>query len=143
MKNESIISDASQMAKHFNKHLWDIPKTTEKRIPLPKTTLNDYIKNPSANSFFINPVTTDEVKSHIKSLKNCKATGSNTIPNSIFKIFKKVLSIPLTDLINMSFRQGKFHRLLKWSLLFQYLRKVINWIIITTNLFLLYLMLAN
>ena len=107
IKNESITSDASQMAKHFNEHFCDITKTIFKKIPPPKTTFKDYLKNHSAKSLFINPVTTDEVEPHFKRLENYKAIGPNSIPTSIFKIFKKSLSIQFTDLINMSFRQGK------------------------------------
>ena len=43
----------------------------------------------------------------IKCLKNNKATGPKSIPTSIFKNFRKSLSVPLAEIINLSFNEGK------------------------------------
>ena len=37
-----------------------------------------------------------------------KACGTNSIPRSIFKTFKKELAKPLSDIINLSFSTGTF-----------------------------------
>ena len=47
------------MAQYFNEHVCNMLKTIEKVILPSKTTFNDYLKNHSANTFFINPGTTD------------------------------------------------------------------------------------
>lgn len=69
------MSDASHLAKNFNEHFFDIPGTIEKRIPPPKTNFNGYLENPSAGSFLINLISTDEVESLIKKQKNHKSSG--------------------------------------------------------------------
>ena len=56
---------------------------------------------------------TEEVESHIKTLKNNKSTGPSSIPNILFKQFKKPLSEPLSILINLLFSEGKFPTILK------------------------------
>ena len=64
-------------------------------------------------SFFTSPTTSDEIESQIKHLKNHKASGPSSIPTTIFKNFGKNISVPLAELINLSFNQGKFPAVLK------------------------------
>ena len=49
----------------------------------------------------------------IKTLKNNKAVGPQSIPTKLFKMFSEALSKPLTDLINLSFSKGIFPDVLK------------------------------
>ena len=46
-------------------------------------------------------------------MKTSKASGPNSIPTNILKLFKKEFSKPLSDMINMSFNQGVFPNILK------------------------------
>ena len=49
----------------------------------------------------------------IKSLKNNKAAGPNSIPTKLLKLFVKEVNSPLSSLINLSFECGKFPDVLK------------------------------
>ena len=64
--------------------------------------------NPFESSFFIQPTTEDEVEKYIETLKNCKTYGSSSLPNKLFKQFKKCLKIPLAKLANLTFEVGEF-----------------------------------
>ena len=64
-------------------------------------------------SFFINPTTPDKIESQIKYLKNHKARSPFSIPTRIFKNSRKSISVPLTELINLSFNHGKFPAVFK------------------------------
>ena len=46
-------------------------------------------------------------------MKTNKASGPNSIPTKILKLFKKEFSKPLINIINLSFNQGIFPNLLK------------------------------
>ena len=46
-------------------------------------------------------------------MKINKASGPNSIPTNILKLFEKEFSKPLSDMINMSFNQGVFPNILK------------------------------
>ena len=48
-------------------------------------------------------------------MKNNKALGPFSIPTKPFKIFHKAFGPPLTELINLSFSNGKFPTILKLS----------------------------
>ena len=73
---------------------------------------SDYLKNPIRKPFFINPTTAYEVETQIKCLKNNKASGPE-FPTSIFKNFQKSLSVPLAEIISLSFNEEKFPTQLK------------------------------
>ena len=111
--DNGIINEDRKISEQFNKHFCNIAKTIEKEIPSAKNNFSGYLKNPIEKSFFINPTTANEVETQIKCLKNNKASGPNSIPASIFKNFQKSLSVPLTEVINLSFNEGKFPTQLK------------------------------
>ena len=111
--DNGIINKDRKISEQFNKHFCNIAKTIEKEIPSAKNNFSDYLKNPIEKSFFINPTTADEVETQIKCLKNNKASGPNSIPTSIFKNFRKSLSIPLVEIINLCFNERKFPTQLK------------------------------
>ena len=62
----------------------------------------DYLCNPVVNTFHLDPTSTEEVQSYIKTLKNNKSTGPSSIPNKLFKQFKKLLIHPLCDVVATS-----------------------------------------
>ena len=53
------------------------------------------------------------MESYIKTLKNNKSTGPSSIPNKLFKQFKKPLSGPVSLLINLTFSEGRSPTILK------------------------------
>ena len=110
--DNGIINEDRKISEQFNKHFCNIAKTIEKEIPSAKNNFSGYLKNPIEKSFCINP-TADEVETQIKCLKNNKASGPNSIPTSIFKNFRKSLSVPLAEIIYLSFNEGKFPTQLK------------------------------
>ena len=54
-----------------------------------------------------------EVEQKLKTVKSNKAVGPNSILTKILKTYSKSLSKPLSELINLSFAQGKFSTILK------------------------------
>ena len=110
---DDIISENNKIAEKLNNHFCKIAETIENEIPKGKNKFSDSLKNQMEQSFFISPTTSDEIESQIKHLKNHKASGPNSIPTTIFKKFGKNISLPLTELINLSFNQGKFLAVLK------------------------------
>ena len=62
----------------------------------------------SKKKFFITPTESNEVQSLIKKLNLKKATGTNSIPTKLLKVFDKTISIPLANLINLSFKKEIF-----------------------------------
>ena len=78
----------------------------------------DYLRNPVVNTFHLDLTNTEEVRSYIKTLKNNKSAGPSSVPNKLFKQFRKPLSEPLTLLIKLIFSEGKFPSILQVGKIF-------------------------
>ena len=91
----------------------NIPKEIEKKLIPPNKDFSDYLKDPASNIFYMSPTNAREVEQKLKALKTNKAVGPNSIPTKILKTYSKSLSKPLSELINLSFAQGKFPTILK------------------------------
>ena len=73
----------------------------------------DYLTNPYEQIFFLRPATSDETENIIKTLNVGKSLGPNCIPTKLFKQFSKSISISLSNLINLSFKNSVFPNALK------------------------------
>ena len=69
--------------------------------------------NPFDKTFFLRSTTPDEIEDIIKTLNIGKSLGPNSIPTKLLKHFSKSISIPLSNLINLSFEDGVFPNALK------------------------------
>ena len=101
------------IANTFNKFFSTIAQKIESKIIRTKTKYQDFLDNPSIDSFFLTTTDPQEIKSTINSLKNNKATGPNSIPTKLLKTFVKEIKTPLSDLVNLSFECGLFPAILK------------------------------
>ncbi|XP_065642723.1 uncharacterized protein LOC136074345 [Hydra vulgaris] len=107
--NGKTISDSVAIADIFNKHFQTIQRPTSSKISSSKTIVSDYLKNPSSSSFFLNPVTENEVSDLIRNtLLNEKSLGPNSFPTRLLKLTAHVISKPFCTILNNSFEKGLF-----------------------------------
>ena len=116
--NGKLITNHENMANTFNNFFVDIPKQIDSNMVKTHKKYQDCLGNPAVNTFHLYPANTGEVQSYINTLKNNKSTGPSSIPNKLFKQFKKPLSEPLTLLINLTFSEGKFPSIIKVNKIF-------------------------
>ena len=64
------------------------------------------IKIPFFNYQDIPTVSVKTVETHLKEIKTNKSITKNDIPPKILKIFASYISVPLTNLINSSIKNG-------------------------------------
>ena len=110
--NNLILDKPEDIAEAFNEHFSNIaPKLNSK---LPPATRNpcEYMQGNYAGSMLILPVTVNDTKNVIRSLKN-KKSNLNEISVSILKRNVEQIAYPLTLLFNQSIRSGKFPSILK------------------------------
>ena len=138
-----IISSAKEISNYFNNYFTSIAEKINKNIVRSKKTHLSYLGPENNNTIFLSPTLPEDIEGRIKSMKTNKASGPNSIPTKILKLFKKEFSKPLSDIINLSFNQGVFPNLLKIAMLSQFTKKVTSLIVITTDLFLFYLTLVK
>ncbi len=101
------------MANCFNYFFVGIGNTVEKKIPKVEKHFSHFLGESNNKTIFLKAVDKDEVLSMISKLNSSKSCGPNSIPYNILKTHSESLSIPLTELLNMSLSQGSFPSLLK------------------------------
>ena len=109
--NNMIINDRKSIVSKFSEFFGSVAKEIDKKIPKSKRTYTDYIKNINLNWLPLIPVTESEIKKIINMFSEKKAIGPYSIPINILKEYKKILSIPLALIINISFKTGIFPEL--------------------------------
>lgn len=72
-----------------------IADNIKKKIPRTPKTYKQFLKNPTRNSIFLSPVSSDEIEKCFSMLDSNKAYGPPSIPSRILTIAKKEISIPL------------------------------------------------
>ena len=138
-----IITSAKEISNHFNIFFTSVAKKINKNIVKPKQAHLSYLGRENNNTIFLSPTLPEDIEDLISSMKTNKASGPNSISSKILKLFKKEFSKPLSDIINLSFNQGVFPNLLKIANVTPFTKKVTSLIVITTNLFLFYLILVK
>ncbi|XP_065662580.1 uncharacterized protein LOC136085218 [Hydra vulgaris] len=107
--NENVISDHTSVANIFNNYFTTIQDELLKNTVPSKCAFGNFLKIPSINSFFIEPVTENEVANLIKdTLKNNKSLGPNSLPTFLLKLVSHIISKPLSTMMNNSFKNGIF-----------------------------------
>ena len=105
-----VTTDPLEMANSFNDFFTKIGPELENKLPNVQRLRNPslYLKNRVTNSFLISPTSTDEIENLIKDLDDSKSTGPCSIPTKILKSFSSIISPVLSDICNLSFREGVF-----------------------------------
>ena len=105
-KNNAEATDSRQIADMFNNYFATIGNDLASQIPGVNKSPMSYLHCPSSKSFYLFPITSNEIEDHICNLKTGKATGPFSIPINILKILRTILSKPLETIFNASLTFG-------------------------------------
>ena len=107
--NGEFETDTEVISNHFNDYFSTIAHKLSDKIKPSKLSFDHYLNNPNPNSFYIEPVTKEEILDYIKTtLKANKSTGPNSLPSSLLKTVSDIICGPLSNIINNSFSSGIF-----------------------------------
>ena len=102
-----LLDSPQDIANTFNKYYSSIAgNILSKRKYNGKNKFTDYLKNPTHDSISLHECDPVEVEAVIASFQSNKKTGPSSIPPSILREFRKELSKPISDIINLSFSTG-------------------------------------
>lgn len=105
------ITEESEICDVFNKHFVDVGLDLNKR-----DTNSDYSPKPInrvTETFFLQPVTENEIIDTINNLKTNKSPGGDGVTPLILKRLRTYIAAPLAKLVNLSFSVGLFPDSLK------------------------------
>ena len=105
--SENGLSNAKDIADHFNKHFTQIGPDLAANLPASTTNPEDYLRRHST-TFQLSEIRSSSVLKLLLKLDVSKATGLDQISNKILKLAGPVICNQLTDLFNLSVKSGVF-----------------------------------
>jgi hypothetical protein len=109
------ISDTKKIADHFNTYFANIGVQTSESVPPSPVSFRSFLSPPPPNSFFMQPITEDDITKSIKQLQNKATLDINDVSVSLMKFVSIPLTIPLKHIFNLSISKGVFPAGLKLS----------------------------
>ena len=112
--SSQLIHDPSKLPTILNQHFATCGLALAAQLPHSERYYSDYLGPINhINSFFFNPLTSDEIESKISLLPMGKSHEVYFCPTRIFKIAKSVISTLLKEITNDSILQGTYPGKLK------------------------------
>ena len=110
--NDKIVTNQVEITNEFNHFFSNIGKNLADRI---KSENNPelFLRNPIANSIFLNEVTITELQNEINDLNAKKSCGHDDLSAKFIKIISPLLTVPLCKVINQALATGVYPDLLK------------------------------
>lgn len=103
--NDNIISDPNTICSIFNDYFATIGANLSSSINMGPTHFSDYLPDPNPHSFYMNPVTVDEISLCILNLKD-SSPGHDEISAKVVKSVLPYIVKPLTHIFNCSLLNG-------------------------------------
>ncbi len=83
--NDTYVSEPSAVANEFCRFFTNVGKDTQAKIPNGSRSFHQYLEQPEPKSMYLSPVTDDEIRNIVMSLKNKKSKRHDDISNSLLK----------------------------------------------------------
>jgi len=108
----NTITEPNEIAECFNTYFSNVAQKLSDQIPYTNSSPLSFMGDRINSSFFVAPVSINEVMAVINTLK-CKSFNLSSVPTFVLKHCADLLSPVITELFNMSVRVGKFPSNLK------------------------------
>ena len=103
--NGEITTDNETIANGLNTFYINISPNLATQIPNSLKSPTSYMEAPDLSSILLNPVTSEEMSSIIRSLKNSNAAWDNISAKVVKVTYQKYISV-LTHILNLSIEEG-------------------------------------
>ena len=109
------ITDQELVANKFCNFFTTIATNLVKKLPNKQVDYKKYLNNPIVNSFFTNPIESNEITTIISKMDINKSCDIYGISPKILKISERAITPVLTNIFNRSFQEGVFPTKLKYA----------------------------
>ena len=113
--NGKFTSDGKMVANSFNQYFTTVAHQLIEKMKPSTKDFKDFLVNSNLNSFFLGPVTSEEVNDIIATLDESKSNDSYNVPTMLIKLARHTISEPFSTIANSSFIEGIFPDKLKFA----------------------------
>ena len=111
--NDVYITGADKIANEFNKYFINVGPKLISKVTLPNGSFKDYLNLPVMDSFQFQDIDSIAIGKIINDLKPKTSIGIDGLSSKLLKLLKDYVALPLSMIINQSFRTGIFPDKLK------------------------------
>ena len=141
--NGVTVTDNDEIANTMNEHFCTIGNRLQDKIPHDSGSFREYLPPRNERSFFITPVTAEEILKEIKQLNPRKATGSDGIGGKILQLCPDIFAVNLEKIYNQSIQRAEYPSDMKLAKVLALFKKGENTSQITTGQSACYLVLTK
>ena len=92
----------------MNEHFCNIGNKLQSEIPEYGHKYRDYMPQRINNSFYLQPITTDDILLEMKRLKHNKSPGHDLIGSKVVKLCPEIFAMNLAKIYNWGIENGKY-----------------------------------
>ena len=106
--NRKVVVDKQEISNSMNEHFCDIGMTLQSEISDYGYNYMDYTPQRIANSFYLEPITADDILIEIKGLKHNKSPGSDLMGSKVIQSCPDIFATNLSKIYNWGIENGKY-----------------------------------
>ena len=104
--NDELTGDPDIIANGFCNYFTNVGKEFASKIPHPNHSFDSYLKEPSNDTFFMNPTDAVEIQKNLQGMKPKQSTGHDGVNSWLLKKLSNSISLPISVAINKSIENG-------------------------------------
>ena len=113
VEDGSEICHAREIAQIFNCYFATVGSKLAEKIPVSNVSPVSFVSANQNSSFFLSPVSPNEISNIIQNLKKKSPPNLNKLPTFLLVLARDLICVPLSKIINESFISGLFPNSLK------------------------------
>ena len=106
--DRKVVVDKQEISNSMNEHFCDIGMKLQSEIPDYGYKYMDYMPQRIANSFYLEPITADDILIEIKRLKHNKSPGHDLIGSKVIQLCPDIFATNLSKIYNWGIENGKY-----------------------------------
>jgi hypothetical protein len=110
LTNGQMVTDKAKIPNVFNNFFCNIGKQLQNQLPNVNASdkFKKYLPPPVLNSFYLEPVSIDDILTEIKKLNPRKACGPDSISGKLIQLCPQIFAIILCKIFNKSIEEGEY-----------------------------------
>ena len=108
LENQKVVQGTENVINALNDYFITVGPCLASKIPTSRKEPEDYLVDlPDTNSFFLSPITEQEILSFLQKIKSRKSSGPDNLHPRYIKDVATEITAPLTHIVNMSIMTGE------------------------------------
>ena len=128
VRNGQAITEGHAISESFNEYFCNIGHDLQNAIPKSSNSYRDFLPERVSQTFYLMPVTTEDIVKEIQSLNPRKSSGPDNIGPKIIQLCPHIFAENLVKMFNNSIEKGEYPTILKIAKVMALFKKGENYV---------------